>query len=138
MSSRAITDLDERLQPLCQDFLDKCKADGIRAGIACTYRSNEEQDIDYAKGRTTPGPIITNAKAGQSPHNCIADDGTAAARAFDFFILDDNDNNCDWNAEDDHWRTAISIGESVGLVSGDTFPKKDTDHLELPNWKGAV
>jgi len=33
------------------------------------YRSYAEQDALYAKGRTTPGPIVTNAKGGDSFHN---------------------------------------------------------------------
>lgn len=32
------------------------------------YRSFEEQDALYAKGRTKPGPKVTNAKAGSSIH----------------------------------------------------------------------
>ena len=100
-------------------------------GISQTYRSNAQQDADYAQGRTVPGKIITNAKAGESPHNCTLDDGTPASAAFDFFILDENDNKCDWNATDAQWQEAISIGEALGLVSGSTFAIKDNDHFEL-------
>lgn len=37
--------------------------------VTCTYRDGEAQNALYAQGRTTPGKIVTNAKAGQSIHN---------------------------------------------------------------------
>lgn len=37
--------------------------------LTCTFRSNEEQTSLYALGRTQKGKIVTNAQAGQSPHN---------------------------------------------------------------------
>jgi peptidoglycan LD-endopeptidase CwlK len=37
--------------------------------LTCVYRSNAEQAELYAQGRTKPGKIITNAKAGASRHN---------------------------------------------------------------------
>lgn len=38
-------------------------------------RSFMEQDALYMQGRTMPGPIVTNAKGGESPHNygCASD-----------------------------------------------------------------
>lgn len=33
------------------------------------HRSDAEQAVLYAKGRTTPGPVVTNAKPGTSRHN---------------------------------------------------------------------
>lgn len=137
MASRLISDLHPDLQPLCQQFLDNCAHTGMKVGLCQTYRSSEEQDADYAKGRTAPGRIITNAKGGQSPHNCTLDDGTPAAKAFDFFIYNSDGSTLDWNAADDKWQKAISIGEALGLVSGSTFKFKDTDHFELAGWKDA-
>lgn len=37
--------------------------------LTYTYRSDEEQTRLYAQGRTVKGAIVTNAKAGESPHN---------------------------------------------------------------------
>ena len=42
---------------------------GIRMTFVQGHRSNEEQAALYAQGRTAPGPIVTNAKAGESKHN---------------------------------------------------------------------
>ena len=43
--------------------------------IICGTRTYAEQDALYAKGRTAPGPKVTNAKGGYSLHNfCVAFD----------------------------------------------------------------
>lgn len=134
MASRLISDLHPDLQPLCKQFLADCAAESIKVGISCTYRSNEEQDADYAKGRDEPGKIITNAMAGESPHNTTLD-GKPASLAFDFFIYAPNGSTLDWDAEDEQWRRVIEIGQDLGLISGSTFNIKDTDHMEMPFWK---
>lgn len=135
MVSRAITDLDPRFQLKCNQFLAQCWAEGINAFITQTYRSNLEQDRDYAQGRTAPGKVITNARAGQSPHNCVDITGKPAARAFDFAIKTE-EGSVDWNASDAQWTRAIDIGISLGMVSGSQFHSlKDNPHLEMPNWK---
>lgn len=134
MPSRAIADLDPALQPLANQFIVQCLAEGINAFITQTYRSKGEQNADYAQGRSAPGHIITNAKGGESPHNCTLPDGTPAARAFDFGIKT-AEGSLDWNASDAQWLRAIDIGEGLGLVSGSTWHSlKDSPHMELPNW----
>jgi peptidoglycan L-alanyl-D-glutamate endopeptidase CwlK len=139
MASRLITDLDHRLQPLAQEFLDRCAAVGLEAILIQTYRSGAEQDEDYARGRTTPGHRITNAKGGQSAHNCTLPDGTPAAMAFDFALYAPGEQSLDWNASDDAWHTAIQIGKDLGLVSGSMFHGiADNDHFELPGWRTAI
>jgi RHS repeat-associated protein len=42
---------------------------GLTLRITDGYRSMAEQDELYNRGRTTPGPRVTNARAGQSWHN---------------------------------------------------------------------
>lgn len=135
MPSRSLDDLHPNMQPLAQQFLQKCQDAGIDVFLTCTYRSGKEQDADYAKGRTAPGQIITNAKGGQSAHNCTNENGSPAAKAFDFAIKDD-DGRLDWDAHDADWQKAISIGKSLGLVSGGDWKSiKDWPHMELKNWK---
>lgn len=139
MPDRNLKDLHPDMQELCSKWQDACEAANIRVGISETYRSKEEQDGDYAKGRTEPGKVITNAKGGQSPHNCTMDDGTPASKAFDFFVYAaDGSNKLDWSATDDQWQKVIAIGQGLGLVSGSTWHIKDNDHMELPNWKDSA
>jgi peptidoglycan L-alanyl-D-glutamate endopeptidase CwlK len=131
MSDRSLADLCPELRPLCQQFIDGCAAQNIRVIITETYRSSAEQDADYAQGRSEPGNIITNAKGGQSQHNCVDPYGNPASRAFDFAIETDS-GALDWDASDPTWQAAIKIGEALGLVSGSTWHIKDNDHFELP------
>lgn len=134
MSDRDLSDLHPDLQPLAQQFYTNCRAAGIKAFITETYRSQVDQNADYAQGRTIPGSIITNAQYGQSPHNCTLPDGTPAAKAFDFAIQGAA-GALDWDPADVSWQAAIKIGEALGLVSGSTFHSpKDSPHLELANW----
>ncbi len=136
MPDKSLEDLDPCLKALCGQWLDACAGSGLRVGISQTYRSKEEQDADYAKGRTAPGRIITNAMGGQSPHNCTDADGNPASRAFDFYIYDTDSNALDWDPTDHDWQLAISIGKELGLVSGGDFHSiKDYPHFELPDWK---
>lgn len=134
MPSRNISDLDPTLQSLAHQFLVQCLAKGINAFLTCTYRSNREQDENYAQGRTKSGKIITKAQGGQSPHNCSLPDGTLCAKAFDFSIKT-AEGSLDWDGNDAQWQRAIHIGESLGLVSGEHFLNRDYAHMELPHWK---
>jgi peptidoglycan L-alanyl-D-glutamate endopeptidase CwlK len=131
MTSRDIADLCPALQHLCQQFIAQCQAAGIKVGIDCTYRSNAEQDIDYARGRTSPGAIITNARAGQSPHNCTESDGTPAARAFDIYVLN-ADGTCNWNIASPIWHRVGEIGAALGLTWGGGFHSlPDYPHFQI-------
>lgn len=64
---------DPRLHPKVREagvaLQNMAKNKGITILYYCSYRSNEQQAKEYAKGRTAPGPIVTNAKPGQSMHN---------------------------------------------------------------------
>ena len=138
MPSRQISDLCERLQPIAVQFLALCNGDatfraaGVEAFISCTYRSNEEQDRVYAQGRTEPGKTVTNAKGGQSPHNCTQD-GLPASRAFDIALRYVGSNNLLWDAHSPVWRRAVAIGEGLGLESGSRW--SDWPHFQIRNWK---
>jgi len=69
INSRDIKDLHPHVRTLVERFLAKCAEEGIDVIITSTYRDMESQAALYAQGRTTPGKIVTNAKAGQSWHN---------------------------------------------------------------------
>jgi peptidoglycan L-alanyl-D-glutamate endopeptidase CwlK len=92
-------------------------------------RSFAESDALYQQGRTTPGPIVTKAQAGQSYHNY--------GLAFDFSMITDG-------KEDDivgpHWMTVVSIMEKYGMFWGGNFPEgfHDNPHFENRygyNWR---
>ena len=94
MASRNIQDLTKQLQPLASSFINTANALLLKRGlnasvfITCTWRSNEEQAKLYEIGRTVKGRKVTNAKPGESKHNCIdPKTGKPAAEAFDIAIL---------------------------------------------------
>lgn len=140
MVSRSLTDLDPKLRPLAQQFLDTCHQQSIPVFLTCTYRSDTEQNALYAQGRTTPGRIVTYAKAQQSPHNCTLDNKgiTPASRAFDIAIMGSN-KVLDWNVNSFLWQQSFKIGRTLGLQLGADWPPPKTDgpHFELLGWRNA-
>lgn len=69
INSRDISDLDPRVAAKCLALQVACRDAGIDLLITSTYRDHASQNAIYAQGRTTPGPIVTKAKAGESWHN---------------------------------------------------------------------
>jgi peptidoglycan L-alanyl-D-glutamate endopeptidase CwlK len=107
-NSRSLDDLLPSVRRRAQAFLDACKAQGIDILITSTYRDLESQTALYAQGRTAPGNIVTNAKAGQSYHNWHV--------AFDIVPL--RNGKPVWNtsgADGALWERIGKIGESAGL-----------------------
>lgn len=104
INSRDLKDLHPRVAAMCQRFIDNCKAQGIDVLITSTYRDAESQNALYAQGRTTPGKIVTNAKAGQSWHNWRC--------AFDFVPIVNG--KAQWNDVATFERCG-KIAESLGL-----------------------
>ena len=85
------------------------------------YRTFAESDAIYAQGRTAPGEIVSNAKAGQSYHNY--------ALALDFHLVINGEDS--WNV-DDNWMTVVNVFKKHGFSWGGDFMGsfKDYPHLE--------
>lgn len=66
--SRDINYLEPSTRAMVEKGLQECQDQGLDLLITQTYRSWEEQALEYAKGRTVPGRIVTNARPGQSWH----------------------------------------------------------------------
>jgi peptidoglycan L-alanyl-D-glutamate endopeptidase CwlK len=72
-TEKNLATLEERAQGLFRPFIAAAQA--VAASMGCDYlaisgnRGKEEQDALYAKGRTKPGPKVTNARYGWSNHN---------------------------------------------------------------------
>lgn len=93
---------------------------GIHPLITQTTRTFAESDALYAQGRTKPGKIVTNAKAGQSIHNY--------SFALDFVIM--KDNKMSWDV-DKYWMQVVNIFKKHGWSwGGDWKSFKDYPHLE--------
>jgi peptidoglycan L-alanyl-D-glutamate endopeptidase CwlK len=86
-------------------------------------RSYAQQDALYQQGRTTPGIIVTNAKAEQSAHCFLYAVDVAPT---------DGHGGIDWNGKDAKWEEILAKAPSCGLAEGAnfrTFP--DEPHLYL-------
>lgn len=100
--------------------------------ITQTYRTFAQSDALYAQGRTTPGQIVTNAKAGQSYHNY--------ALAFDFSMT--TNGKADWTVGP-NWMEVVGIMGHHGFTWGGNFAGsfKDAPHFEMTfghNWRDLL
>jgi hypothetical protein len=93
---------------------------GVHPVIVQTLRTFEEQDLLYQKGRTRPGPIVTNARAGSSYHNY--------GLALDFCLQVNG--KLLWSVDND-WMTVVKAFEEQGFSWGGRWTSlKDYPHLE--------
>lgn len=127
-SSRRIEDLHPDFQPMVRKLLELGNAvisdTGYIFFITDGFRSKEEQARLYAQGRTTPGRILTMARAGQSAHNY----GLAVDCAFQkdgkLFYLNDL------------YERIYPIARKLGFVLGADWTQfKDRPHFEFPGWQ---
>jgi peptidoglycan L-alanyl-D-glutamate endopeptidase CwlK len=121
INSRDPNALHPKVKELCVDFIEKCKHEGIDVIITSTYRDAESQNALYAQGRTTPGKIVTNAKAGDSFHNWKV--------AFDFCPIVNG--KAQWN-DGELFERCGKIGESLGLEWAGRWVKfKELAHFQF-------
>lgn len=108
------------------ELLEKARAAGLRIRATSGLRTGAEQDALYAQGRTTPGAIVTNARAGSSAHN----KGAAVDFAFE-----KTDGRLSWN-DSEPWDQVGALAESIGLSWGGRWTTfKDRPHVELSSWR---
>lgn len=103
--------------------------------VMCTYRSMEEQEKLFAQGRTSPGPIVTNARAGKSPHNY------QPSFAFDVAFRGRESNEVDWSHSlFENFALIIKEIDAGGKIlwGGDFESFKDVPHFELRGWQQLV
>lgn len=116
----------ERSDQLIQQSAKK----GIRMVITDEFRSAEDQDRLYEKGRSTEGDIVTYAKGGESYHNF----GLAVD-----FALKDAAGNVVWDMNYDgngngkaDWDEVVQMAKALGFEwGGDWAQFKDYPHLQM-------
>lgn len=95
--------------------------------LTCTYRSNEEQDELFKKR-----PKVTNARAGQSPHNYNP------SFAFDIAFIG-LDKKLDWSSNlFKNFANIITTIEPKVDWGGNWEKFKDAPHFQLKGWKGMA
>ncbi len=94
----------------------------------CTYRNNAMQEVYFHKR-----PKITNARAGQSPHNYYP------SRAFDIAFVKVGKRELDYSPKlfKDFWDMLQKYSNK--LTWGGNFKNiSDKPHFELTNWKSTI
>lgn len=123
---RNINKCHPRLIDLSKKLVSACRGQGLIIGIGESFRTKEEQDALYAKGRTAPGNIVTNAKG--SSYSSHHQWGTA----FDIYR---NDGKGVYTDSDGFFAKVGKIGKSIGLEwGGDWKSPVDKPHFQLPDW----
>lgn len=118
-SEEEIKTLHPKIRPVARAFLKEAEKEGIYLRVTSGLRTFEEQDELYAKGRTAPGNIVTNAKAGESKHNY--------GLAFD--VVEIKDGKALWN--NPNWSKIGELGKKRGFTWGGDFKSiKDKPHFE--------
>ena len=111
-------------------LIEKTAEKEITILITDGYRSFEEQDKIYDKGRRTPGKVVTHAEGGESYHNF--------GLAVDFALQLEN-GNVIWDIEYDgngngqsDWFEVGGIAKELGFQwGGDWRGFKDYPHLQM-------
>ena len=101
---------------------------GVHPFVTQTLRTFQESNDLYAKGRTKPGSIVTNAKAGQSYHNY--------GLALDF--VNQVNGVAKWTV-DKNWLKVVEVFKKHGFKWGGDFKSiPDAPHFEYTlgyNWR---
>lgn len=120
INSRSLDDLAPPAKQRAEAFIAAAKSKGIDLLVTSTYRDSESQDALYAQGRSTPGNIVTRAKAGQSWHNwrCALD------------VVPLVNGKAIWD-DQALWKQVGEIGKSCGLEwAGDWKTFKEYPHFQ--------
>jgi len=126
INSRSLDDLIPEAKKRVQAFITACKFEGIDLLVTSTYRDNASQAALYAQGRTSPGKVVTNAKAGQSFHNyrCAVD------------VVPMRNGKPVWDSKDPVWQIIGKLGKEAGLEwAGDWKRFKEMAHFQYTGGK---
>jgi peptidoglycan LD-endopeptidase CwlK len=127
-SEKTIASLLPEVQPMARALVQKAASAGIKVKILSGFRTYAEQDALYAQGRTAPGNVVTNAKAGYSNHNF--------GIAFDIGVFDGGT----YLGDSPKYKAVGVIGEDLGLEWGGNWKTiVDQPHFQLrPVWAAQL
>lgn len=128
-SERTLSTLHPGVQPVMRSFLVAAKALATRQNLDVRaisgLRTYAEQDALYAKGRTAPGPKVTNARAGGSWHNF--------GIAIDLGVFSADGKT--YHGTHALYKELGPLGESLGLEWGGRWKFVDEPHYQFrPAW----
>ncbi len=109
----------------CLELISNCLSRGVSYHATRGYDTYDTQNALYAQGRSTPGPVVTHAKGGQSAHNfglaidfvCDADSVKAGIQP-------------DWSTK--AYKVLVEEAEKLGLHSGAGY--RDYPHVGVQKY----
>ena len=118
-TDKRIVELHPAIRMLVRDFINEANSfyDGDYIRISQGYRTYEEQNALYARGRTEGGKIVTYAKGGYSSHNF--------GLAFD--IVGIKNGKVDYNLD---WSFFSLLAKNKGFNWGGNWKFIDKPHFE--------
>ena len=119
-----IATLLEEVRPMARALVQKAAANGIQIKVISATRTFAEQDALFAKGRTAPGSVVTNARGGYSNHNF--------GIAFDIGVFEGGR----YLDESPAYKAVGALGMNLGLEWGGNWKTiQDEPHFQLrPAW----
>ena len=132
--SRNLADLQPPVRAMAVELLARAAATGIPLTVTFTLRDLATQAALYAQGRTCPGCIVTNARAGYSYHNY----GLALdVLPTELLALPRWGDTPDHQARTDAlWARIGALGKAIGFRWGGEFARiRDRPHFE---WSGGL
>lgn len=120
-TERNIATLLPHVQRLAREHMYQVRKIGLDMRIIDGSRTFAQQDALFARGRTEPGPRVTNARGGESNHNF--------ATAYDVGFF----NGPNYIEDGPEYDIAGRIGMEVGLEWGGTWTSPvDRPHFQYP------
>lgn len=131
ITNERINLLHPKIKEEVKNIVNECNSKlttNVQIRIVQGLRTIDEQNALYAKGRTTPGPKVTNAKGGSSFHNY--------GLAVDFCLLIDG-KEISWNMTKDYdqdkkadWSEVVEVFKKYGWEWGGNWKTKDNPHFQ--------
>ena len=127
-SETNIATLQPQVQGLARALVQKAADNGITIKVLSGTRSYAEQEALYAKGRTAPGPKVTNARGGYSNHNF--------GIAFDIGVFSGGK----FLTDSPKYKAVGVLGMELGLEWGGNWTSiVDQPHFQLrPAWAAGM
>lgn len=128
-SATNIATLHPKVQDYARALIQAAAQQGIAIKVISGTRSYDEQNALYAQGRTKPGVVVTNARAGYSNHNF--------GIAFDVGVFDAKGSYVE---ESPLYKVVGSLGSGLGLTWGGNWKTvEDQPHFQLrPQWAAKM
>lgn len=110
MASRDIATLLPDVDLKVREWLARLHDRQVDPLVYCTWRSPDEQDTLYARGRSLVGPRVTNARAWESWHQC--------RRAWDAVPLRSGRPVWGYSPYDEDWEAMVEEADRLGIEWG--------------------